>query len=62
MAYALKFGRGIEAGLADRFVDMYVNDLTQELGGEGREAVAELLRRAEASGAYEAPVRVEFAP
>jgi hypothetical protein len=24
--------------------------------------VAELLRRAEASGVYEAPVRVEFAP
>ncbi len=62
MAYAMKFGRGIEADLADRFVDMYVNELTQELGGEGREAVAELLRRAEASGAYETPVRVEFAP
>ncbi|HVN60437.1 MAG TPA: MqnA/MqnD/SBP family protein [Gaiellaceae bacterium] len=62
MAYAMKFGRGIEAGLADRFVDMYVNELTQELGGEGREAVAELLRRAEATGVYETPVRVEFAP
>jgi 1,4-dihydroxy-6-naphthoate synthase len=62
MAYALRFGRGIEAGLADRFVAMYVNELTEDLGGEGREAVAELLRRAEASGAYEAPVRVEFAP
>ena len=32
------------------------------LGDEGREAVAELLRRAEAIGAYETPVRVEFAP
>ena len=62
MAYALRFGRGIEAGLADRFVGMYVNELTEDLGGEGRQAVAELLRRAEASGAYETPVRVEFAP
>ena len=62
MAYALRFGRGIELGLADRFVDMYVNELTQDLGGEGRTAVEELLRRAEATGAYEVPVRVEFAP
>jgi 1,4-dihydroxy-6-naphthoate synthase len=60
MTYALQFGRGIDAGLADRFVGMYVNELTCDYGDEGREAVAELLRRAEAIGAYDAPVRVEF--
>ena len=56
MAFALQFGRGIDVNLADRFVGMYVNDLTRDLGDEGRQAVEELLRR----GAWDAPVRVEF--
>jgi 1,4-dihydroxy-6-naphthoate synthase len=60
MAYAMQFGRGLDDELADRFVGMYVNDLTCDYGDEGREAVQELLRRAEAIGAYEQPVRVEF--
>jgi 1,4-dihydroxy-6-naphthoate synthase len=60
MEYALRFGRGLDAELADRFVGMYVNELTCEYGEEGRQAVRELLGRAEALGAYEQPVRVEF--
>ncbi len=60
MAYALQFGRGIDVNLADRFVGMYVNELTRDFGDEGREAVGELLRRAEAVGAWDAPVKVEF--
>jgi len=39
---------------------MYVNELTQDYGDEGRQAVRELLARAEAVGAYEQPVRVQF--
>ena len=39
---------------------MYVNELTCDYGDEGRQAVEELLRRAEAIGAYSDPVRVEF--
>ena len=62
MNYALQFGHGIESALADRFVGMYVNELTCDYGDEGRKAVQELLSRAEAAGAYDAPVRVEFAP
>ena len=46
MQYALGFGRGIDVETADRFVEMYVNELTCDYGDEGREAVAELLRRA----------------
>ena len=46
MAYAMQFGRGIDADTADRFVAMYVNELTVDYGDEGRRAVAELLRRA----------------
>jgi 1,4-dihydroxy-6-naphthoate synthase len=60
MEYALKFGRGLDTELADRFVGMYVNELTCDYGDEGRQAVRELLTRAEALGAYEQPVRVEF--
>jgi len=60
LAYALQFGRGLTTELADRFVGMYVNELTEDYGEEGRQAVAELLRRGEAAGAFERPVRVEF--
>jgi 1,4-dihydroxy-6-naphthoate synthase len=60
MQYALRFGRGLDTELADRFVGMYVNELTCDYGDEGRQAVHELLARAEAAGAYDEPVRVEF--
>jgi 1,4-dihydroxy-6-naphthoate synthase len=60
LEYALQFGRGLDDELADRFVGMYVNELTCDYGDEGRQAVRELLARAEALGAYEQPVRVEF--
>jgi 1,4-dihydroxy-6-naphthoate synthase len=58
--YALGFARELDVATADRFIDMYVNELTRDYGGEGRHAIEELLRRAEATGAYERPVRVEF--
>ena len=54
LEYALQFGRGIDEAVADRFVSMYVNELTQDYGDEGRSAVAELLRRGEAIGAFPA--------
>jgi 1,4-dihydroxy-6-naphthoate synthase len=60
MEHALQFGRGLDTELAERFVGMYVNELTCDYGEEGRQAVRELLERAEALGAYEQPVRVEF--
>jgi 1,4-dihydroxy-6-naphthoate synthase len=60
LAYAMQFGRGLSIELADRFVGMYVNELTEDYGDEGRQAVSELLRRGEEIGAFERPVRVEF--
>ena len=60
LSYALQYGRGLDRRLADRFVGMYVNRLTEDYGDEGREAVAELLRRGEQIGAFEEPVRVDF--
>jgi 1,4-dihydroxy-6-naphthoate synthase len=60
LEYALQFGRGLDNELADRFVGMYVNELTEDYGEEGRKAVRELLRRGEEIGAFEEPVNVEF--
>jgi len=60
LEYALEFGRGIDAAVADRFVSMYVNELTKDYGDEGRSAVAELLRRGEGLGAFPDPVTVDW--
>jgi 1,4-dihydroxy-6-naphthoate synthase len=60
MRYALQFGRGLDLSLGDRFVGMYVNELTQDYGEEGRAAVRELLQRGEAIGAFESPIHVDF--
>src|SRR6266567_5946937 len=49
--YALGFARDLDAQTANRFIEMYVNELTCDYGDEGRQAVTELLRRAEAAGA-----------
>jgi 1,4-dihydroxy-6-naphthoate synthase len=43
LEYALEFGRGLDRGLADRFVSMYVNELTLDMGVAGRRAVDEIL-------------------
>jgi 1,4-dihydroxy-6-naphthoate synthase len=59
-SYALRFARDLDAETADEFISMYVNDLTCDYGDEGRQAVEELLRRAEATGVYERPVRLDF--
>jgi 1,4-dihydroxy-6-naphthoate synthase len=60
MTYAVQFGRGLDATLADRFVGMYVNELTCDYGEEGRQAVRELFRRGDEISAFPDPVRLEF--
>ena len=42
--YALKYGRGLDRALADRFVGMYVNHWTRDYGPTGRRAVREFLQ------------------
>jgi len=46
LTYALPFGRGLNRELADRFVQMYVNDLTLDCGPIGKKAVQTLLEMA----------------
>lgn len=60
LEYASQWGRGLDDELADRFVGMYVNELTEDYGDEGRRAVHEFLRRGEEIGAFKEPVKVEF--
>jgi 1,4-dihydroxy-6-naphthoate synthase len=60
LAHAQQFSRGLDDATADRFVAMYVNDWTLDFGPRGRQAVAELLRRAHAVGAIPSAVEPEF--
>lgn len=50
ISYSLNYGRGMKNEVADRFVGMYVNDWTVEMGEEGRRAIRELLRRGAREG------------
>jgi 1,4-dihydroxy-6-naphthoate synthase len=60
LAHAERFGRGLDRGLADRFVGMYVNDRTLDYGEDGRAAVAELLRRGHEAGLLDRAPPVDF--
>ena len=44
--YALEFGRGLDRALGTRFVKMYVNDVTIDMGERGRQALQLLFDRA----------------
>ena len=46
LEYALSFGRGIDRDTCRRFVRMYVNEDTVNLGEEGRKALETLFQRA----------------
>jgi 1,4-dihydroxy-6-naphthoate synthase len=61
VSYAMQFGRGLDRIRTDRFVGMYVNDLTLDYGDRGREAVVRLIGEASAAGLLPKPVNVEFA-
>jgi 1,4-dihydroxy-6-naphthoate synthase len=60
LAHAERFGRGLDRGLADRFVGMYVNDRTLDYGDDGRAAVSELLRRGHEAGLLDRAPAVDF--
>jgi 1,4-dihydroxy-6-naphthoate synthase len=49
--YALQFGRGLDVAQGKKFVHMYVNDLTLDMGERGRAGLRLLYDRALACGA-----------
>lgn len=59
IAYALKFGRGIQKDLGEKFVGMYVNEDTLDLGSEGEKALNFLFDKAYRAGIYSSPTRVD---
>ncbi len=58
--HALRFGRGLDEPLADRFVGMYVNKWTLDYGPRGREAVRRLLAEGAARGLVPDAGELEF--
>jgi len=59
--YALQFGRGLDRAKTDRFVGMYVNDLTLEYGERGRAGLERLMADAYERGLIPQKVSVDFA-
>jgi 5,8-dihydroxy-2-naphthoate synthase len=59
--YAQQFGRGLDKARTDRFVGMYVNDLTLAYGERGRLGLERLMADAYQSGLIPQKVPVEFA-
>jgi 1,4-dihydroxy-6-naphthoate synthase len=60
LQYALRFARGMDPAVADRFVGMWVNEMTIDSGARGQEAVRELLRRGHEAGVIPTKVEPDF--
>ncbi|ANM32143.1 ABC transporter substrate-binding protein [Acidobacteria bacterium Mor1] len=60
LEYALGFGRGLDGGLADKFVGMYVNDLTRDYGQRGKDAITRFLNRGTSAGFVPGIEKLEF--
>ncbi len=60
LAYAMQFARDMPTELADRFVAMWVNDLTLDYGERGREAVKRLFQEGFDKGIIPHQVEVGF--
>ncbi len=60
LEYALQYGRGLDPSLADRFVNMYVNHWTLDIGDPGRKSVQDLLDLGAEKGILPMRVRAEF--
>lgn len=58
--HALSWARGLDPATADRFVGMYVNERTVDMGEEGREAIRLLLRLARERGLIPQAPEPEF--
>lgn len=60
LEYAMQFARDMDRALVDRFVGMYVNDLTLDYGERGRAAVRRLLALGYERGLIPHRVEPEF--
>lgn len=60
LAYAMQFARDMSPEVADRFVAMWVNELTLDYGERGKEGVRRLLAEGHEAGIIPHKVDVEF--
>ncbi len=60
LEYAMDYSRGLDMGMADRFVGMYVNDLTRDYGDRGRQAIERLLHEGAEAGLVPKLHNLEF--
>jgi 1,4-dihydroxy-6-naphthoate synthase len=60
VAYAMQFGRGLDATLTDKFCGMYVNKWTQNMGEPGKESIMRLLTRGYHASLLPRPINLEF--
>jgi 5,8-dihydroxy-2-naphthoate synthase len=60
LEYAMGFARGMDPKVADRFVGMWVNDMTVDMGERGRRAVQVFLDRGFEAGVVPCRVPVDF--
>lgn len=60
LTYAMQFARDMPSELTDRFVAMWVNDMTLDYGERGKEAVRRLLQEGYENGIIELQVEVDF--
>ncbi len=60
LEYAMSFARGMDPAVADRFVGMWVNDMTVESGARGRQAVQTFLDRGHEAGVIPKRVIADF--
>jgi 1,4-dihydroxy-6-naphthoate synthase len=60
LQYAMQFARDMDTGTADRFVAMWVNELTLDYTDRGREAVRRLLTEGFERGIISNRVEVDF--
>jgi 1,4-dihydroxy-6-naphthoate synthase len=58
--YAIQFSRGLDLQKADRFIGMYVNELTLDYGDAGRQAVRLLLSEAHKQQIIPKSVELDF--
>jgi 1,4-dihydroxy-6-naphthoate synthase len=58
--YALAFGRGLTKEVADKFVGMWVNDRTVDMGEEGQTAIREFLKQGEEKKLIPTVGEIEF--
>lgn len=59
--YAMPYGRGLTREAGDRFVGMYVNDYTRDLGPKGEAGIRELLTRGYEANILPKKITPEFA-